>query len=182
MQSVAYTFLYIRCEALYYLNGENAWGSKLFDTPSYTFPKPKKSEWVAKIAGTNIAVPAVEDSSQGFNEKIFPKHLSVWLILICEFKNFCPCKHIYSYGEPSTIFHYKMHFPLPKQSQRSHEMALDLWDCEMDLDLWDCEMDLDLWDCEMDLDLWDCDMDLDLWDCEMDLDLWDCFGREKLIL
>ena len=35
MQSVAYTFLYIRCEALYYLNGENAWGSKLFDTPSY---------------------------------------------------------------------------------------------------------------------------------------------------
>ena len=36
MQSVAYTFLYIRCEALYYLNGENAWGSKLFDTPSYT--------------------------------------------------------------------------------------------------------------------------------------------------
>ena len=35
MQSVAYTFLYIRCEALYYLNGENAWGSKLFDTLSY---------------------------------------------------------------------------------------------------------------------------------------------------
>ena len=46
MQSVAYTFLYIRCEALYYLNGENAWGSKLFDTPSYVLGSLYRSERV----------------------------------------------------------------------------------------------------------------------------------------
>ena len=52
MQSVAYTFLYIRCEALYYLNGENAWGSKLFDTPSYLslkVPNKNCSRWHFKF-------------------------------------------------------------------------------------------------------------------------------------